>query len=237
MSNNLTESGKRYICFTIEQQEAFDRLGEKAQRFVMFVANGGFSKRAAYVAAGYKDTPNAKKGAYMLEKRIPMFQEFVAALRGQNNKMQAYDPDSAVSKQIDEIAKGGFEEPPIVPAEVIGTGNGLNLVEMSAENARRAQFYRDIVTGKAKTRKVTKTYDKDRQLTGYKIEETTDVAAQMRARLELDKVLGVSEMLQVGQVKAGSITIKIVDCANHEALEDPRNNMIVGELSEETSDE
>ena len=53
---------------------------------------------------------------------------------------------------------------------------------------------------------------------------------------QVAKALGMNEMLKVGEVKAGSITIKIVDCANHEALAD-RRNIIVGDLSEDSSNE
>ena len=236
MSENLAKSGKRYICFTTEMQEDFDRLPEKHQRFVQFYANGGFSKKAAYVAAGYTDSKNAKKSAYDLAKNIARFDEFVAALRGQKNVTDAYDPESDVSKQIDEMAEFDLLPAPIVPAEIVGTGAKLDLAAISAEQAKRIQFFRDIASGKTKTVKKTKTFDREGKCTGSKVEEITDVATQMRARFELDKALGMNEMLKVGEVKAGSITIKIVDCANHEALDDPRN-IIVGELSEETSDE
>lgn len=236
MSENLAKSGKRYICFTPEMQEDFDRLPEKHQRFVKFYANGGFSKKAAYVAAGYTDSKNAKKSAYDLAKNIARFDEFVAALRGQKNVTDAYDPESEVSKKIDEIAEGDLLPTPIVPAEIEGTGAKLDLAKLSAEQAARLQFFRDIASGKTKTIKKTKTYDREGKCTGSKVEEITDVATQMRARFELDKALGMNEMLKVGEVKAGSITIKIVDCANHEALADPRN-IIEGDLSEETSDE
>lgn len=237
MSENLTERGKRYICFTPEMQEDFDRLPEKHQRFVKFYANGGFSKKAAYVAAGYTDSKNAKKSAYDLAKNIARFDEFVAALQGQKNVTDAYDPESEVSKKIDEIAEGDLLPTPIVPAEIEGTGAKLDLAGMSAEQAKRIQFFRDIASGKTKTIKKTKTFDREGKCTGSKVEEITDVATQMRARFELDKALGMNEMLKVGEVKAGSITIKIVDCSNHEALNDPRNNIFEGELSEETSDE
>ena len=236
MSENLAKSGKRYICFTPEMQEDFDRLPEKHPRFVMFYANGGFSKKAAYVAAGYTDSKNAKTSAYDLAKKIARFDEFVAALRGQKTVTDAYDPESDVSKQIDDIAEGDLLPTPIVPAEIVGTGASLDLAEMSAEQAKRIQFFRDIASGKTKTIKKTKTFDREGKCTGSKVEEITDVATQMRARFELDKALGMNEMLKVGEVKAGIITIKIVDCANHEALADPRN-IIEGELSEETSDE
>lgn len=237
MSENLAKSGKRYICFTPEMQDDFDRLPPKHQLFVLYVANGAYSRKGAYVAAGYQDTPNAKKSAYDLEHKIPRFQEFVDALRGQKAVQDAYNPDSDVSKTIDDLAEKELPPAPIVPAEVVGTGASLDVTKLSAEQAARIKFYRDIASGKVKSVKRTKTYDRDNNLTGEKVEEVTDVQAQMRARAELDKILGMNEMLKVGEVKAGSITIKIVDCSNREALEDPRNDMIYGTLSEETSDE
>ena len=67
------------------------------------------------------------------------------------------------------------------------------------------------------------------------MEEITDVAMQMRARFELDKALGMNEMMKVGQITAGKVTINIVDCSNHAELDDKRNDIFDGELSEETS--
>lgn len=235
MSENLAKSGKRYICFTPEMQEDFDRLPEKHQRFVKFYANGGFSKKAAYVAAGYTDSKNAKNSAYDLAKNIARFDEFVAALQGQKNVTDAYDPESEVSKKIDEIAEGDLLPTPIVPAEIEGTGAKLDLAEMSAEQAKRIQFFRDIASGKTKTVKKTKTFDREGKCTGSKVEEITDVAMQMRARFELDKALGMNEMMKVGQITAGKVTINIVDCSNHAELDDKRNDIFDGELSEETS--
>lgn len=237
MSENLSEKGKRYICFTPEMQDDFDRLTPKHQLFVLYMANGGYSRKGAYVAAGYQDTPNAKKSAYDLEKKIPRFQEFVEALRGQKAVQDAYNPNSDVSKDIDDLAEKALPPAPIVPAEVVGTGASLDVTKLSAEQAARIKFYRDVASGKTKSVKRTRTYDRDGNFTGEKLEEVTDVQAQMRARAELDKILGMNEMLKVGEVKAGSITIKIVDCSNREALEDPRNEMIYGTLSEETSNE
>ena len=228
LTSNLAKSGKRYTCFTPEQQATFDHLQEKAKRYLLFRAQG-FSKRGAYAAAGYKDNQNASKGARVLESRIPDCEELLQALCGHNERMEVYQEESKTSQQIDEIAKTDFEMPPIVPAEVEGVQDKIDLQNISGETARRIQFYRQIANGVVKSIKTTKTYDKDGNLTGKKVEEFSDVSVRMKARAELDRALGLNDMLQIGQVSAGSITINIVDTSKKDELADPRNNIIIGD--------
>lgn len=164
-----------------------------------------------------------------MESRIPDYEELLQALCGHNERMEVYQEESKTSQQIDEIAKTDFEMPPIVPAEIEGVQDKIDLQNISGETARRIQFYRQIANGVVKSIKTTKTYDKDGNLTGKKVEEFSDVSVRMKARAELDRALGLNDMLQIGQVSAGSITINIVDTSKKDELADPRNNIIIGD--------
>jgi site-specific recombinase XerD len=56
-----------------------------------------------------------------------------------------------------------------------------------------------------------------------KIEEIEDIDAKMRARKELDKLLGLTQLPDLGSLTMGDITINIVDASKREELEDSRN--------------
>lgn len=228
-NEQLTLSGRRYACFTAEQQEAFDRLGEKAQRYVLYLGQG-LGKKAAYVAAGYKDSENSNKGARVLEGRNPIIRELVEALRGHSERRDVYKEGTEISKQIDKMAAGPLDDVPIIPMDLVGTEDRVKIEEFTEEQARRAQFYRRVLNGEIKNVKKKTRYDKDMNVIGYEIEETTDIPTRMKARVELDKIIGIKDMLNtVGQISVGNITINIVDASKKDEKDDERNNIIVGE--------
>ena len=225
--NAPSSQGKRYICFTPEQQAIFDHLKDKSQRYLLFRAQG-FTKKDAYGAAGYKLNHNSNKGANVLESRIPQCEELLSALRGHNTRLDAFKPDSEVSKKIDELAKKDFEMPAVVPGELIGTESQVDLANMSGETAREIQFYRDIVAGKICSVKTKETFDKDGNLIGKTVEKVKDLALRMKAREQLSRSLGLNDMLQIGQIKAGSITINIVDASKDDDDDEPKNVIDAG---------
>ena len=225
----LTLSGKRYACFTAEQQEAFDRLAEKVKKYVVY-SGQGLGKKAAYVAAGYKDSDNSNKGARVLEWRNPIIKELIEALRGHSQRLDVYKEGTDISKQIDKMAEGALDDVPVVPMDLVGTEDRVKVEEFSAEQARRAQFYRRVLNGEIKNVKKRTRYDKEGNCIGWEVEETTEVATRMKARVELDKVIGIKDMLNsIGQISVGNITINIVDASKREENDDERNNIIVGE--------
>lgn len=227
--NALSSQGKRYICFTPEQQAIFDHLKDKSQRYLLFRAQG-FTKKDAYGMAGYKLNQNASKGARVLEERIPNFAELLSALQGHNDRLSVFDENSDISKKIDELAKKDFEMPAVVPGELIGTESTVDLVKMNGETAREIQFLRDIVDGKICSEKVKETFDKEGKSTGKVVEKTKDLALRMKARELLSRALGLNDMMQIGQIKAGSITINIVDASmKDDDLEDLKEPIDAGQ--------
>ena len=215
MSENLTKSGKRFTCLTPEQQADFDHLQPKAQKYIIYRAQG-FSKKGAYVAAGYKDSQNSTNGARVLESRIANFEELLSAFSGHNERLEAYKEGTATSKKIDEIAENGFEMPPIVPAELEGVQDKIDFQNMTRETAEKISMLRRIANGTIKYKKTTTVLDKQGEIKETKVEEISDPLVRMKAREQLDRALGLNDMLQIGQIKAGSITINIVDASKDE---------------------
>lgn len=226
---------KRFACFTEEQQADWETLNTNIQRYLVFVSQG-YQKKKAYVMAGYKDTKNASKSAFMIEKRYPFTKELIAALAGHFKRDNCYKEGTKESKLIDKKAREPLPEITKVPMEFEGTEQQVDFDKINGEQARAIQFYRRIVDGEIKTVKETVTYDNKGNKTGKKIEYVTDIKTRMEARKELDRRLGLTDMLEVGKVNVGEINIRIVDASDKDALDDPRNKVIVGEVSEETTD-
>ena len=204
---------KKYTCFTTEQQQAFERLSPRHRAYVELRGNKGYKKTDAYKALGLKAS-TASQGAYMLERTKPIIAELIAALQGQAQLRGLSQADSQVNKDIDALA---MKESSHALAEIIESGD--------VEKAKSIQFYRDIVNGKIKTVRVTKRYNGKNDLLEKKVEEISDIDAKMKAQKELDRILHINEMVDVGQLHIGDMTINIVDSAKHEELEDSRNTI------------
>ena len=58
-----------------------------------------------------------------------------------------------------------------------------------------------------------------------KVEEVSDVDTKMKARKELDKILGLNQLIDIDKVQMGDITINIVDASKQDELEDNRNSI------------
>lgn len=98
--------------------------------------------------------------------------------------------------------------------------------QVQVEYGKRVSFYENIINGKTRTVKKTTILNRDGSVRSTKIEEIDDVNARITARKELDKIVGLSRLPEIGSVIAGAnITIKIVDAGNQEELQDSRNQV------------
>ena len=203
---------KKYACFTKEQQEAYEKLPVRQRLYVDYRGQGN-SKTNSYKMAGF-DGKVAAQAAYLLEKRSAVITELVECIQGQTKVRQLSQQESALNQQIDALAlQDGAEK----MMEVIEGADG--------ETAKRIKFYRDIMNGKVKTVRKTSRYNSMGALIETKVEEVSDVDVKMRARKELDRILGLNQLPDLDKFQVGDITINIVDASKKEELEDSRNTI------------
>lgn len=203
---------KKYACFTKEQQEAYEKLVSRQRKYVDFRGQG-YSKTIAYKMAGF-DGKVAGQAAYILEKRNSVLTELIDCIQGQKKVRDLNEQDSAINQQIDALAlQDGAEK----MMEVIEGADG--------ETAKRIQFYRDVMNGKIKTVRKTTRYNAMGEKIETKVEEVSDVDTKMRARKELDRILGLNQLPDLDKLQVGDITINIVDASKKEELEDNRNTI------------
>ena len=203
---------KKYACFTKEQQEAYEKLAVRQRKYVDFRGQG-YSKTHAYKMAGF-DGKVAGQAAYILEKRNSVLPELISCIQGQKKVRDLNEQDSAINQQIDALAlQDGAEK----MMEVIEGADG--------ETAKRIKFYRDIMNGKVKTVRKTMKYNGLGVLVETKVEEVSDVDVKMRARKELDRILGLNQLPDLDRLQMGDITINIVDASKKDELEDERNSI------------
>lgn len=204
----VKEKPRVYLTFTPEQQNAYASLVIK-QRLYIDYRGQGYSKSQSYRMAGY-DGKNAGQAAYMLEDRNAVIKELVTVL--QNEKKTRLDnAESALNKHIDALAQQQTAE------QLLD-----EIKNIDGETAKRIKFYRDIMNGKIKTTKVTSVMSPDGKIKGKKVEETSDVETRMRARKELDHILGLNVVVDMGSLQMGDITIKIVDASKKDDSSEPR---------------
>lgn len=203
---------KKYACFTKEQQEAYNKLPLRQRLYVDFRGQGN-SKTNSYKMAGFNGKV-AGQAAYLLEQRNSIIPELVSCLEGQTKVAQLSQEDSPINQQIDALAMQDGAEKML---EVIEGADG--------ETAKRIKFYRDVMNGKVKTVRKTMKYNALGALVETKVEEISDVDVKMKARKELDKILGLNQMLDLDKLQVGDITINIVDASKQEEIEDSRNTI------------
>jgi hypothetical protein len=205
---------KQYACFTPEQQKAYERLGTRQRKYVDY-RGLGHSKTNAYKLAGF-DTKNPTQSSYLMERRNVIMPELIDCLLSQKKVRDLSIQDSNINKQIDALAtQEGAER----IAQVIEGAD--------SETARRIQFYRDIMNGKIETVRKTSRYNALGEKIETKIEKVSDVETKMKARKELDKILGLNQMPEFDKLQMGDITINIVDASKKEELQDSRNNIVL----------
>ena len=203
---------KKYACFTKEQQEAYEKLPVRQRKYVDFRGQGN-SKTNSYKMAGF-DGKVAGQAAYILERRNAVLTELIECIQGQKRVRDLTTQESALNQQIDALAlQDGAEK----MMQVIEGADG--------ETARRIQFYRDIMNGKIKTVRRTTRYNAMGEKIETKVEEVSDVETKMKARKELDRILGLNQMPDLDKFQVGDITINIVDASKREELEDSRNQV------------
>ena len=203
---------RKYACFTKGQQEAYEKLPLRQRLYVDFRGEGN-SKTNSYKMAGF-DGKTAGQAAYLLEQRNEIIAELVKCVQGQNKVAQLSQEDSIVNQQIDALAlQDGAEK----MMEVIEGADG--------ETAKRIKFYRDVMNGKVKTVRTTMKYNALGALIEKKVEEIADVDVKMRARKELDRILGLNQLPDLSKLQMGDITINIVDASKKEEIADSRNTI------------
>ena len=205
---------RKIACLTEEQQQYYENLNVRRRKYVDFRAQG-YSKTQSYKMAGYGGN-NLGQAAHNLEKNDKGLAELIETMLSVKKAQDVVEnnEDSDINKQIDALAlQDGAEK----MLEVIEGADG--------ETAKRIQFYRDIASGKIKT--VRKTTHKNAQGAVLKVvvEEISDIDTRMKARRELDKILGLNSVIDLGAIKTGDITINIVDASKREELEDSRNKV------------
>lgn len=201
---------KKYACFTKEQQEAYEKLPAQQRLYVDYRGQGN-GRPQAYQMAGYV-AKNPAQTAYLLERRNSNIKELIETLQTQKKARELTQVESALNKQIDALATQQGAEKML---EAIEGADG--------ETAKRIKFYRDIINGKVKTKRTTTKLNAMGAVKETKIEEIEDIDAKMRARKELDKLLGLTQLPDLGSLTMGDITINIVDASKKEELEDSRN--------------
>ena len=206
---------KKYSCFTVEQQKEFEGLNPRHRAYVELRGKKGYNKTNAYISAGFKPN-NASQASYLLERNHPIIPELIAALHGQTKLRNLTVQDSDINKQIDALATRAGAE---ALTQIIEDGD--------AEKARSVQFYRDIIDGKTKTTRKIVRKNANGDTLETKIEYVSDVQDRMKARKELDRILGINESVDLDQLQGGNITFNFVDVGNKEELEDSRNKVVL----------
>lgn len=203
---------KKYACFTKEQQEAYDKLPSRHRAYIDYRGQGN-SKTNSYKMAGFNGKV-AGQAAYILEKRSPTIVPLVDCILAQKQVRDLTVQESQINQQIDALA---LQEGAEKMLEVIEGADG--------ETAKRIKFYRDVMNGKVKTVRTTMRYNAMGALIEKKVEEVSDVDTKMKARKELDKILGLNQLIDIDKVQMGDITINIVDASKQDELEDNRNSI------------
>lgn len=209
---------RKYACFTPEQQDSYNHLNPSRRKYVDFRGEG-HSKRDAYTMAGYGSNKASQKG-YMLEKSFPVIADLIETIQAHNRGTAVAQDftkeDSELNKQINLLAKQEFA------AEL-----QKKMEEHDPETMKRIQFYRDIMNGKIKTVRKTQRLNPKGEIIETKIEEVTDIETRIKARKEIDKILGLTNIPDMGSLQMGDITINIVDASKKDELEDSRNDVIL----------
>jgi len=156
----------------------------------------------------------AGQAAYSLEQKNPKLKELLTILEESQRAKSLTEDKSALNNTIDALAMQKGTE------DMLATIEGAD-----GETARRIQFFRDIITGKTKTVRKTKKYNAMGGLVETKLEEISDIEVRMKARKELDKILGLNAVIDLDELKMGDITINIVDASKREEVEDSRNKV------------
>jgi hypothetical protein len=164
--------------------------------------------------------------------------EIIECFLAHKRNKELYSENSEPSKTIDKIAKLPTIETEMVPLQTDGVEPKNDINGFSVENAQRLSFYRQIANGKIKTTKTKTTYDAEGNITGKTVEEIEDVDMRIKARKEIDKILGLAEMIKLGSVKVTpDIKVIIVDSSKKEEYQPNPELEKMKEIQEEVMEE
>lgn len=202
---------KRYACFTEAQQAAYERLTDR-QRLYVDYRGQGVGKAESYRLAGFEGHM-AKQNSHIMESNNKDIVELIRAIaRGKSN--------GGVQREV----KLG-DKVPLNPEE---KERVLAMIENSdRDNAQRIQFYKDVVNGKVRSVKRTVRKDGKGNIIETKIEESTDVDLKMKARKELDRLLGLNDLPDFSCLQMGDITINIVDASKKDEKLDAKDEVVI----------
>lgn len=203
---------KKYNCLTEEEQSYYAGLNRNKRLYVDFRAQG-YNRANAYVMAGFTGD-NASQSAYNMEKRDQGLVDLITILRKDMTLRTIGKQDSKLNQRIDALAKQVKTE------QVLATIDGAD-----GETAERIKFFRDIVNGKIKSKKIIREYNAEKKVVKTREEVYEDVGVKLQARKELDRILGLNQIVDVGKIEMGELTINIVDASNKNALADDRNKI------------
>lgn len=214
---------KHYSCLTEEQQHFYENLPQKHRVYIDNRAQG-YTREQSYLMAGFKGN-NGRQAGYLLENRKPGMKDILTAIFNANTVKQLGVKDSKLNKYIDAKSQQFNNE---VALETINNAD--------PETAKRIKFYRDIMNGDIKTVRIIKTYNKQNEIVNTKVEELSDVEIKIKARKELDRLLGLNEVNFLDKLQVGDITINIVDASKKDAIQDNRNNAKLTEMKTDVID-
>lgn len=205
--------GRKIACFTEEQQKAYDNLSPRHQLYVDY-RGVGYTKAEAYRSAGYSNK-NAKMSAYLLERTNQTVKTLVDVLQKRNMAANALAMESGEInfKRRDDADADRDHQTTALATQQDAEKILQTLQNADVNTADRVKFYRDIVNGKIKTTRETIVYDSAGVQKQRKIEIVDDVTQRINARKELDKILGIGTLAEMGHISAGQITINIVDAS------------------------
>lgn len=215
---------REYPFLTEEQQAVYEKLTQRQRAFVEHRASG-YNRTAAYKMAGY-DGKNATQAAYIYERDNKPVKELIAVI-SKNRLIRSIEKGekTSLNAKIDILAEQQSIEDAIEKIE-----------GADSETAKRIRFYRDIMSGATKSVKRTRKYNAQGHLVETRIEDMNDIDMRMKARRELDNILGLGSFIDIGRVSVGKITINIVDASKKDELEDSRNKVNLDIDMQETID-
>ena len=205
---------KRYACFTVDEQKAYEGLNEKQRKYVAFRGQG-YGKAQSYKMSGCA-AKNVSQAAWIMERDNKVMSDLIERLLANRRAKELTEKESLLNRQVDALALQDKAE------KLLQTIDGAD-----GETARRIQFYRDILNGKIKSYKKTTTKDESGKIKSVKIEEVDDVDVRIKARKELDRILGLNMLPNIDNLQIGGITVNIVDASKKEELEDERNRVVL----------
>lgn len=212
---------RKFSCFTPEQQQFYESLGERHRKYVEYRGQG-YSKTQSYKMAGYF-AKNLSQSAHNLEAKNAGIAELIQVLTS--------------AKRVWDVVEGNEDTPANAQLDAIASQEGVEeaikvLDGVDGETARTIKFYRDIATGKIKTKKTTTYKNAEGAITKVVVEEVSDIDSRIKAQKELGKILGLNSVVSLDKLQVGDITINIVDASCQQELEDERNIIDISDESD-----